>query len=109
MQVNTEHRDGATIVRPDADIDLSTSSILRTALQEAHESTASKIVIDLGRVQYMDSSGVATLVECLQMARRSGTILLLCELHERVLSVFQIARLDGVFDIVPTLDEAINH
>lgn len=109
MQVNTEQRDGATIVRPDADIDLSTSSILRTSLQAAHESAADKLVIDLSSVQYMDSSGVATLVECLQMSRRSGTTLLLCELHERVLSVFQIARLDGVFDIVPTLDEAINH
>ena len=42
------------------------------------------------------------------MARRGGTSLLLCELHERVLSVFQIARLDSVFDIVPTLDEAMS-
>ena len=109
MQVNTEQRDGATIVRPDGDIDLSTSSVLRTSLQEAHESAEGKLVIDLSNVQYMDSSGVATLVECLQISRRSGITLLLCELHERVLSVFQIARLDGVFDIVPTLDEAINH
>lgn len=109
MQVNTEQRDGATIVRPDGDIDLSTSSALRSGLQEAHEAADGKLVIDLSNVQYMDSSGVATLVECLQLSRRSGTTLLLCELHERVLSVFQIARLDGVFDIVPTLDEAINH
>ena len=108
MQVNTEQRDGATIVRPDGDIDLATSSILRTSLQAAHDSDGDKIVIDLSRVQYMDSSGVATLVECLQMARRGGTSLLLCELHERVLSVFQIARLDSVFDIVPTLDEAMS-
>ena len=57
----------------------------------------------------MDSSGVATLVECLQLSRRSGTTLLLCQLHERVLSVFQIARLDGVFDIVPSLEEALSH
>ena len=109
MQVNTEQRDGATIVRPDGDIDLSTSSVLRTSLQKANESAEGKLVIDLSNVQYMDSSGVATLVECLQISRRSGITLLLCELHERVLSVFQIARLDGVFDIVPTLDEAINH
>ena len=33
--------------------------------------------------------------------------LVLCQLHERVLSVFQIARLDGVFDIVATVDDAL--
>ncbi len=109
MQVNTEQREGATIVRPEGDVDLSSSSALRTSLQEAHESTEGKLIIDLANVQYMDSSGVATLVECLQLSRRSGTTLLLCQLHERVLSVFQIARLDGVFDIVPSLDEALAH
>ncbi|MAB82518.1 MAG: anti-anti-sigma factor [Phycisphaerae bacterium] len=109
MEVHTEQRDGATIVRPQGDIDLSSSSILRTSLQESSQSAEGKLIIDLANVQYMDSSGVATLVECLQLCRRAGTTLLLCQLHERVLSVFQIARLDGVFEIIPTMDEALAH
>jgi anti-sigma B factor antagonist len=108
MNVNMEQRDGATIVRPEGDIDLSTSPDLRSTLQQAHEQAESRLIIDLSSVAYMDSSGVATLVECLQLSRRSGTNLLLCQLHERVLSVFQIARLDGVFDIVGSLDDALN-
>ena len=65
------------------------------------------VVIDLSHVQYMDSSGVATLVECLQRTRNAGIELHLCQLNERVLSVFQIARLDGVFSIVGTIDDAM--
>ena len=77
MEVHTEQRDGATIVRPQGDIDLSSSSILRTSLQESSQSAEGKLIIDLANVQYMDSSGVATLVECLQLCRRAGTTLLL--------------------------------
>ncbi len=107
MNVNVETRDSATIIQPQGDVDLASSPVFRARLQEAQEQAQAKLVIDLSSVQYMDSSGVATLVECLQRSRTDGTPLVLCQLHERVLSVFQIARLDGVFDIVATVDDAL--
>ena len=107
MNVHIETRDSATIIQPQGDVDLASSPIFRERLQEAQDQAQAKLVIDLSSVQYMDSSGVATLVECLQNSRKDGIPLVLCQLHERVLSVFQIARLDGVFDIVPTVDDAL--
>ena len=107
MNVNVETRDNATIIQPQGDVDLASSPEFRARLQEAQEQAQAKLVIDLSCVQYMDSSGVATLVECLQRSRTDGIPLVLCQLHERVLSVFQIARLDGVFDIVATVDDAL--
>ena len=47
----------------------------------------------------MDSSGVATLVEALQVQRRKGRKLVLCGLQAKVRSIFEISRLDRVFQI----------
>ena len=109
MTMAVDRHDDFTVLRPEGDIDLSSSPGLRAQLRDITESTQSKIIVDLKGVPYMDSSGVATLVELLQSCRRNEIELVLCQLGERVLSVFQIARLDGVFTIADTLDAARAH
>ena len=79
LVIDIEPCDCGIIVRPHGDVDLSTSPDLRAALQEAFTRKPAKVVVDLSGVAYMDSSGVATLVEALQNARRSGSRLVLCE------------------------------
>ena len=54
-----------------------------------------------------DSSGVATLVEAMQQTRRRGVKLVLCNMQEKVRSIFEIARLDTVFTIVDNTDQAM--
>jgi len=66
-----------------------------------------RLIFDLCDVPYMDSSGVATLVEAMQVARRYRGVVVLCGLHERVRSIFEIARLDMVFKIVDSVDDAL--
>jgi anti-sigma B factor antagonist len=107
MRVDQEVRDRAVILSPEGDVDLSASPSLRTRLHEALNTQPDRLVIDLSRVDYMDSSGVATLVESLQIARRSSTTLVLANLRDRVRSVFEIARLDTVFTIAGSVDEAM--
>ncbi|MFG0284278.1 MAG: STAS domain-containing protein [Phycisphaerales bacterium JB039] len=107
MQVGREQRDDAVILSPEGDVDLSASPSLRLRLREALEQRPARLVVNLGGVDYMDSSGVATLVEGLQIARRASTTLVLANLRDRVRSVFEIARLDTVFTIVGTVDEAM--
>jgi anti-sigma B factor antagonist len=107
LQITAESRDGATIVLPVGDIDLSGSPILRMELRRVQESKPMRLIIDLAGVPYMDSSGVATLVEAMQMARRNNTKLVLCGLRDKVRSIFEIARLDTVFAIVPDAQAAM--
>jgi len=107
MAIEITEQDEATIIAPNGDIDLASSPALREQLRALVESARKQIVVNLQNVPYMDSSGVATLVELLQSCRRKEVDLVLCSLNERVLSVFQIARLDGVFRITPTLEEAV--
>ena len=54
----------------------------------------------------MDSTGLATLVEAMQLGRRSGTRVVLCALADRVRSIIEIARLDTVFVIAPDREAA---
>ncbi len=106
LEIHTETFDDGVILRPVGEIDLSCAALLRQKLGVAQSDKPQRLIIDLSEVPYMDSSGVATLVEAMQIARRNSTNLVLCALQSKVLSIFEIARLDMVFKIVDTLDEA---
>ena len=106
FQVTVETISDGVVVRPVGDIDLSRSPSLRTSIAKVFESTNARVIVDLREVPYMDSSGVATLVEAMQIASRSETRFILCGLGERVRSIFEIARLDTVFTITPDLESA---
>ena len=106
LDVQTEIDDTATVVRPCGDVDLSRAPSLREQISVVQNRRPNRLIIDLSGVPYMDSSGVATLVEALQVARRTGGKLILCGLQDKVRSIFEIARLDAVFLITATLAEA---
>lgn len=92
-------------IHPHGDINLASSPTLRQTLHAALSEGNERVDIMLCDVPYMDSSGVATLVEALQQCRRQGRDLRLVAPNDRVNSIFQIAKLDTIFVIV-TSDEA---
>ncbi len=108
LEVRQETTGNATVLTPVGEIDLSRAPALRTHLTAALGTGPMRLVIDLSEVPYMDSSGVATFVEAMQLANKRGSRLFLCGLQERVQSIFEIARLDMVFTILPTTEEALN-
>ncbi len=107
LEIFTETIDDATIVRPVGDIDLSGAPALRQQLKQDQAAGPGSVIVDLSEVHYMDSSGLATLVEAMQTARKNQGKLVICALQEKVRSIFEIARLDMVFKIVNTRDEAL--
>ncbi len=100
MEVSIRGSDDRVVISPSGDVDLSTSREFQRRLREAMNGRPTLLIVDLGLVPYMDSSGVATLVEAMQIARRQSTRLVLCTMQEKVRSIFEIARLDRVFTIV---------
>lgn len=106
IEVRRETEGDALILTPIGEIDLSRAPALRTHLSDALSTKTSRLIVDLSKVPYMDSSGVATFVECMQLARKKGSKLVLCAMQERVQSIFEIARLDMVFTILGTAEEA---
>jgi len=106
--VRAEQRGGATVVLPTGEIDLNASPFLRQELKRIQTSRPQRLIVDLAGVPYMDSSGVATLVEAMQFARKNSTKLVLCGMQDKVRSIFEIARLETVFTIVTDVDAAMS-
>lgn len=107
LRLRTEKRDGAMFVAPSGEVDLVSSTVLRQELKRIQAERPERLVIDLSEVPYMDSAGVATLVEAMQTARKTSTKLVLCCMQEKVRSIFEISRLDTVFTIVDSPGAAV--
>ncbi len=107
FNIASEQHGESTVLRPQGDVDMSRSSALRSALREALGNKPTKLVVDLGQVEYMDSSGLATLVEAARNARTQKVPLVLCGLTTKVRAVFEIARLHQFFEIADTASSAI--
>ncbi len=108
MDISVEQRTSYLLICPAGDVDLSTSRELQQTIRQHMDKKPSRIVVDLAKVPYMDSSGVATLVEAMQLARKQSTKLVLSAMQPKVRSIFEIARLDRVFTIVASVDDASN-
>lgn len=94
-----------TVVSIVGDIDLRHSAQVREALLGCVE-RARTVVVDMAAVESIDSSGVAGLLEAGQTAKKAGRRFVLAAVGETVLRVIKIARLDTIFDIVPTVAAA---
>ena len=106
MEHEITERDGTVIVGFSGDVDLQSSPEARKILLEC-VARKMPVLVDLSQVDYIDSSGIASLVESLQTARKGGENLFIVSASEAALKVLELARLDKVFTICTTIDEAI--
>lgn len=106
MEVVVTEIGGLAVVALKGDVDLQHSPTLRKGLMGCLFDKK-PVVVDMSGVSYIDSSGIASLVEGYQMARRNGTRFALAAASPAALRVLQLARLDTVFTIHETLDAAL--
>ncbi len=66
-----------------------------------------KLVLDLGRVQFMDSRGCGAILSCLKRVSEAGGDLILCSVSKFVRNVFDLIRLHRICRIVATRDDAV--
>jgi anti-sigma B factor antagonist len=110
VEIVTEKIDAGFLLSLKGDVDMNTSSDVRSALAEVFKQGSSgmkAVLIDLSQVRYMDSSGIATLVEAMQNCLKKGARLRLFELSPPVRDVFELARLASVFEIFATRNDAV--
>jgi anti-sigma B factor antagonist len=98
MKTSTRNERGTTIVEVVGQIDLGSSPALRKTLLDSLKGT-DRLAINLVEVKYIDSSGIASLVEVLKEARRSEKRLVLFGLTPAVREVLQLTRLSTIFEI----------
>ena len=98
----------AVIATLRGEIDLHNSPNVRARLLKfVDESKPKKLVLNLAEVPYMDSSAIAVLVEALQKMRKTGGKIFLTNLQPRVKGLLEIARLDSIFSVVASEDDAL--
>jgi len=108
MQISTRHHDKVTILDLSGDIDFANSPELRhSVLREIQESRTPRVVINLSKVRYIDSSGVASLVEGLKASRNLGSRFILFGLSTSVREVLQLSRLIKVFEVCDNEEQAL--
>lgn len=106
MKHEIKEQGGVLVVAIEGDVDLQSSPEVRKILLEAVARKA-PVVVDMSGIGYIDSSGVASLVEALQTARKGGTDFSLAALSDGATRVLQLARLDKIFTIHGSLNDAL--
>jgi anti-sigma B factor antagonist len=104
LVVSTRPGDGCTVVEVRGDLDMDTEPQLRDVLQPLI--SAGQVVVDLGGVGFMDSSGLGMLVVSFKEMRDSGGRLALAAVQQAVRTVLDITSVDQVIDIYDTVQAA---
>lgn len=107
MKVQVRNADNVTIIDCAGDVDLYSSTHLREALLEQMQPGVASVLLNMSEVSYIDSSGIATLVEGLQLSRQTKTRFGLYGLRSNARSVLELARLHKVFNIFADEQEAL--
>ncbi|NQT95608.1 MAG: STAS domain-containing protein [Candidatus Omnitrophica bacterium] len=109
MQIAERKSNDVTVFDVDGDIDINSSPDVRKTFEKPIGEKTAKLVINLSNVSYIDSSGLATLVELLKRARSYGGKIRLSNLAAKVKSLFEITKLEKLFDIYDTEEEAVSN
>ena len=101
MSLQIEHVDdnGAATIKVPGEVDLYSSPDLRAAVHQSLGKAKSAVQVDLSGVPYMDSSGVATLVEGMRNAKQKKVNFIIKSPSESVMKVLRLSKLDTVFEI----------
>jgi len=108
VQISARQSAAGTIFDITGDIDLAHSTQMRKALLgEIKEKQTRKVFLNLRNVPYIDSSGIASLVEGLKASRDMGSRLILFGLSPSVREVMELSRLQKIFETYESEEQAL--
>jgi len=109
LKLDTHNKDGIEIVDVEGEIDVYTAPRLRELLIDLVNNGHYQLIVNMEKVEFLDSTGLGVLVGGLKRVRaHDGSLDLVCT-QERILKIFRITGLTKVFGIHDTVDEAIGH
>lgn len=106
MTISIRESGAARVVDLEGDVDLGASPSLRHTLFDLLGKTP-KLALNLRSLRYIDSSGIATLIEVLRDAQRRGKDLVLFGLSPAVQDAFRLTHVNRIFRIVDTEEQAV--
>lgn len=98
---------GVEMVHLAGELDFNTSPDIRRQFAKLTEKKEPRVLVNLAKVEYIDSSGLATFIELFKKIKQLGGKLVLFDLQQAVRSVFEIAKLDSLFSLAQNEEEAL--
>ncbi len=108
MKIDITSSNGLPVIAISGEIDMSSSPALRSHLLEFVQKKTPTLFIDFREVSYIDSSGIATFVEGLRGMMPYGGKLKFVGIPDKIGEIFSFSKLDRVFEIYGTIDDALN-
>ncbi len=107
MEINVDRQDKVAIAEiPVEELDASNAGELKRDMAPILEANT-RLVIDLTRLRFVDSSGLGAMLSCLRHVSAKGGDLKLCGLSRQVRAAFELVRMHRIFDIFATREEAV--
>lgn len=107
MAIKTEDKNGLTVCYVEGEIDINTSPDIKKSFEKILSKKMPNMVVNFSKVTYVDSSGLATLVEILKDMRTYGGKMKLSNLSPKIKSLFEITKLEKLFDIIADEKDAL--
>lgn len=104
----TPQGDQVIILAPMGRLDITTAWQFRLKLQEAISEATPHILVNLSEVNFIDSSGLTSLVAGMRDADKIGGSFRICNVHPEAKLVFEVTMMDSVFEIYETEEEALS-
>src|SRR4029453_7231398 len=104
----TPRKDRPNVLPLKGEIDLHVYPAVTASLNAMIKKKRKRLVVDLSRVTYVDSTGLAAFIRAMQKVEAYGGKFSLASMPETVRSIFEVSRLDQVFKIFPDVDTAMS-
>ena len=107
MEIPVEQLNGVAVAAvPVDELDASNSSEFKRDIAPLLQSQ-NKLVLDLGQLRFVDSSGLGAMLSCLRQLSAKGGDLKLCDMSKQVRGLFELVRMHRIFEIYDTREEAV--
>lgn len=107
MGLTTSQHDDVTVIRIDGQLTVGNRQELKTAVQDALDRGGRKLLLDCTSTGYIDSSGLGALVTIARRVREAGADMRIAGLNEDLRSLFELTKLDTLFEIHPDTERAL--
>ncbi|MEW6352496.1 MAG: STAS domain-containing protein [Thermodesulfobacteriota bacterium] len=106
--METQYRDAITIISTDERLDAVVAPRLKDAVKQSVDQARTKLVIDLGKTTFIDSSGCGALVASLRALVKNQGDMKIARPSPQAKALFELTRLHRVFEMFDDIEEAVN-
>lgn len=107
MEIRLEKVNDVTVVVLEGEINVTNSNELRNQFIKIAQGGCNKVVGDFKDVTFIDSSGLATLIEMFQRLKAAGGKLRLCNVNKKICGIFEITKVHKLINILDSREEAL--